>query len=308
MADAMQNGTTGSPKEAHSEDLKAAQEYWTEERRNAAKPYPMPEGTAPKEAEMAEPPKGEPGMTPHGHGSETHGAAHDEGRMGAAFGVPNPLAYPFRTVGKIYFNQAGGGYSASAAMVSPNVLLTAGHCVFGSRQWSTNMVFYPSFGSRAASDPLNHVACGRLSCRTSWVNNGDRPHDYAMVWMPSTPGNVIGWQGLLWNASNTGRVWTAVGYPATPNPPFNGNTMQEAVGTNVNGASGTFGLQGDNMEHGSSGGPWITKWGNDGPPGAHANGLQSFHIHDGDQVEYGPYFTDEVKSLFDWLNTPGNHW
>ena len=308
MANTTHDSTTGSPRENHSENLAAAQEYWTEERRNAAKPYPLPKGPTPVGAEAVEAPKGEPGMTPHGHGSEAHGESHEQKREGAAFGVPNPLAYPFRTVGKIYFNQAGSGYSASAAMVSPNVLLTAGHCVYGGKQWSTNMVFYPSSGSRAANDPVNHVACGRLSCRTSWINNSDRPHDYGMVWMPTTPGNTIGWLGLLWNAPTNGRTWTAVGYPATPNPPFNGNTMEEAAGTVKSNSGGVIGLNGDNMEHGSSGGPWITVWGNDGAPGAHANGLQSFHVKDGDQFEYGPYFTQEVDDLFNWLNTPGNHW
>ncbi len=307
MAQETPNGTAGSPKEHHTQELKALAEYWTEERRAAAKPYPLPTDKPPKQtSQAAEAPEGKAASTPHGQGSEPHPAPGKKAE--AAFGVPNPLAYPFRTVGKIYFNQAGGSYSGSAAMVSPNVLLTAGHCVYGSKQWSTNMVFYPSSGSRAATDPMNHVACGRLSCRQSWINNADRPHDYGMVWMPTTPGNTIGWLGLLWNAPTNGRTWTAVGYPATPNPPFNGNTMEEASGTMKSNSGGVIGLNGDNMEHGSSGGPWITVWGNEAAPGAHANGLQSFHVTDGDQFEYGPYFTQEVNDLFTWLNTPGNHW
>ena len=74
----------------------------------------------------------------------------------------------------------------------------------------------------------------------------------------------------------------------------------------ASGTAGTIGLTNDNMEHGSSGGPWITAW-NEATP-THANGLQSFHVHDGDTVEYGPYFTPEIQDLFNWLNTPGNHW
>jgi len=304
---AQETHNSGSPKENHTQELKAVAEYWTEERRNAAKPYPLPKGTPPHPSTEAPaaPAQEKAGTTPHGHGSEH--PDHEKG-AGAAFGVANPLNYPFRTAGKIFFNQAGSGYSGSASMVAPNMLLTAGHCVYSGGQWSTNMVFYPSYGKRAATDPMNHIACGRLSCKQSWVDHADRPHDYGLVWMPTSPGNTIGWLGLLWNAPTNGRTWTAVGYPATPNPPFNGSTMQEAVGTMKSNSGGVIGLNGDNMEHGSSGGPWITVWGNEAAPGAHANGLQSFHVKDGDQFEYGPYFTDEIKSLFDWLNTPGNHW
>jgi len=96
-----------------------------------------------------------------------------------------------------------------------------------------------------------------------------------------------------------------VGYPATPNPPFNGNVMDEAVGTVASSStSGTIGLTNDNMEHGSSGGPWITDF--NGSPREYANGLQSFHITDGDFTEYGPYFTADLKGLFDWISNPAN--
>lgn len=126
-----------------------------------------------------------------------------------------------------------------------------------------------------------------------------------MVWFDSAPGNQVGRLGLLWNAVTAGRVWDAVGYPATPSPPFDGNKMDEALGTvQSSSTTGTIGLSNDNMEHGSSGGPWITDF--NGSPREYANGLQSFHIDDGDTVEYGPYFTQDVKGLLDWISDPAN--
>ena len=217
MADS-KDQSVGSPKE-NEQAMKAVAEYWTEERRKAAKPIPLPKETVHKGLQTPELPKGEPGATPHGHGSEKQ-EGHAEERMGGAFGVPNPLVYPYRTVGKIFFNQGGGGFAGSAAMVSPNVLLTAGHCVYSGGAWSTNMVFYPSYGKRAGTDPANHYTCGRLSAKQSWIQHGDRAHDYGLVWIGAAPGNVIGWLGLMWNAPTAGRSWNAVGYPATPNPPL----------------------------------------------------------------------------------------
>ncbi len=296
------NQAVGSPKQS-PEQLTAAAEYWTEERRNAAKPITMPteqEGTA---KEAAPVPHGEAGQTQHGHGSEKDTAVHGES-LGQAVGAP--LNYPYRTCGKIFFNQGGGGFAGSAAMVAPNVLLTAGHCVYGNGGWSSNMTFYPSYGKRANNDPVRVVPCGRLSAWTGYTTGGNRAFDYGLVWMGTTPGNIIGWLGLLWNAPTANRLWEAVGYPATPHPPFDGNTMDSTVGGfAASSVSGTQGLTNDNMEHGSSGGPWITAWNE--AVRSHANGLQSFHLRDGDTVEYGPHFTQDVKTLFDWISNPANH-
>lgn len=297
-----QNEAVGSPR-VSQENLQATAEYWTEERRNAARPVPLPKDHPKHNEGMAEPAGGPAGQTPFGHGSEQQVES-----KGVALGtaVAQPLNYPYRTCGKIFFNQGGGGYAGSAAMVAPNVLLTAGHCVFNAGAWSTNMTFYPSYGSRAANDPVRAVTCGRLSAMSDWTSKGLRSSDFGLVWMGTTPGNVIGWLGLLWNAKSTGLVCEAVGYPATPSPPFNGNLMEATVGTMVGGnGTGTVGLNNDNMEHGSSGGPWLTAW--QETVRSHVNSVQSFHLHDGDTIEYGPYFNQNVKTLFDWISNPANH-
>jgi V8-like Glu-specific endopeptidase len=263
----------------------------------------LPAGEAEQGAEAEGAAGAESGSTESGRGES---ATDDEDALAGGAPVGNPFGYPYRTCGKIYFTQGAGHYAGSASLVAPNVLLTAGHCLFSGGNWSTRMVFYPSYPSRGDGDPVRAVACGRLSCRTSWFNSQDRAHDYGLVWMPSGPGNTVGWLGLAWNLPTGGRTWEAVGYPATPNPPFNGEAMDSAVGSAVAGAAaGTLGLSNDNMEHGSSGGPWITAF-NEAVP-AHANGLQSFHVTDGDFVEYGPVFTQEIFDLFTWISDPANH-
>ncbi len=301
MADTHDHGNSGSLKEELKPAAEAA-EYWTEERRKAAKPYPMPKGHEGGKAQAHEVPKSDPGHAPTGHGSEKEASHH--GAAEAHTLVANPLVFPYRTVGKLYFTQGGSGFSGSAAIVAPNVLLTAGHCVYANGQWSSNVVFFPSYGKRAGNDPFYRLVCGRLSCRTVYTKSYDRAHDYGMIWMPTGPGNTLGYVGPAWGQSTAGRVADAYGYPATPNPPYNGEQLCSAHGTYTSGAAtGTVGLTNDNMEHGSSGGPWFTTIGNS----LHTNGLQSFHVHDGDTVEYGPYFTDEVKTLLDYITNPANH-
>jgi V8-like Glu-specific endopeptidase len=283
----------------------AAEEYWTEERRAKAKPVPLPKvpaGTAPAATEPAK--RGETGHTQHGPGEEKNPDTHVEPRGTGGQAVAAPLNYPYRTVGKLFFTQGGSGFSGSAAMITPNILLTAGHCVYDGG-WSTNVAFYPSYGKRASNDRAYKFNYNYVAAWTAWTQHGNRAFDYGMVWFDSAPGNIIGWLGTLWNAPTGGRTWDAVGYPATPNPPFNGNVMDECLGQVASSSTaGTIGLTNDNMEHGSSGGPWITNWNETGR--THANGLQSFHIHDGDTTEYGPYFTQDLKGLMDWISNPAN--
>jgi V8-like Glu-specific endopeptidase len=306
MTEHHENRVVGSGRPASVGDLE--EEHWTEERRRAAQPVPLPTERPPDEqpvAEEAEPAeRGPTGHLPPNPPPKEQKETTGEQAESDASPVLNPLVYPYTTCGKLFFTQNGGGFAGSAAMVAPNVLLTAGHCVYNGG-WSTNIAFFPSYPKRAASDPAYHFTYSHVAAWTAWTQNGNRAFDYGMVWFDSAPGNTVGWLGLLWNVSTAGRVWDAVGYPATPAPPFDGNTMDEAVGTfTASSVPGTVGLTNDQMEHGSSGGPWITDF--NGSPREYANGLQSFHINDGDSVEYGPYFTDAVKGLFDWISNPAN--
>jgi V8-like Glu-specific endopeptidase len=307
MSNAKENKPIGSARGASGDRNElSTEEYWTEKRRAAAKPVPMPKAPAPGHPapETQEQPKGEPGHTGNGHGEEQDPAPNLAPRGTGGQAVAQPLSYPYRTVGRLFFTQNGGDFSGSAALISPNILLTAGHCVYEGG-WSANMAFYPSYPSRAASDPNYKFNYNYLACWTAWSQQGNRAYDYGMVWIDAAPGNQVGWLGTLWNAPTANRSWNAVGYPALPNPPFNGNAMDATVGQYAaSSISGVFGLTNDNMEQGSSGGPWITAWNESSP--THANGLQSFHIHDGDTTEYGPYFTQDLNNLMNWIANPAN--
>jgi len=305
MPNQNKNSIVGSKPQSKPTASDKEHEYWTPERRAAAKPFPLPKHEAKKtEGEAVErpQPQGEtghvtPGHPKHGsHETKNHGTQSDSG--GSA--VANPLIYPYSTCGKLFFTQGGNDYSGSASVVARNILLTAGHCVHNNGAWSTNVAFYPSY-----PEGKLHYSYSYEAAWTAWVNSSQRAYDYGMIWIENNPGDQLGWLGILWNASTSGRTWEAVGYPATPNPPFNGDAMDHTTGSFASSStSGTIGLNNDNMEHGSSGGPWITDF--NGSPREYANGLQSFHIHDGDFTEYGPYFTQDVKGLYDWISNPAN--
>lgn len=311
------NELVGSGPERKSAEAAAEEEYWTPERRAAARPVslapPSREEMASRPEQAGTPEAGQsghlPSSPPSGDTRESGDTAEREPEQPdlakGGNSVSWPLSYPYTTCGKLYFSQGGQDYAGSASVVAPNILLTAGHCVFGGGAWSQNVTFYPSYPSRGSADPAYRFSYSYEAAWTAWTQNGNRAYDYGMIWVDNAPGQLLGWLGLLWNASTSGRTWDAVGYPATPNPPFSGQAMDEAVGTFASSTvSGVIGLDNDNMEHGSSGGPWITDF--NGSPREYANGLQSFHINDGDFTEYGPYFTADVKGLYDWISNSAN--
>jgi hypothetical protein len=53
-----------------------------------------------------------------------------------------------------------------------------------------------------------------------------------------------------------------------------------------------------------SGGSWITDFNG---ASNYANGPQSFHLADGAFVDFGPYSTQDLKGLLDWISNSANH-
>jgi V8-like Glu-specific endopeptidase len=222
----------------------------------------------------------------------------------------NYWSAPATTTGKIFFtDHKGGNWVCSGSLVnSPaqNVVITAGHCVYGTaggelpagETWHSNWVFAPDYSNGSA--PFGYWSARQLWTVTNYVNNGDEQDDLgAAILNRNSAGQnavaLLGGQGMAWNQGNTQYVYD-FGYPAEA--PFNGRTLQECDGT-----AGWNGWPWVDMEMlncnftgGSSGGPWLMdfngQWGyinsvND------ANGYFAF----GGQMG-GLYFGNNAANLY----------
>jgi len=290
-------------------DERTREVFWTPERLAAAKParkIVSHRGSA-GQKQWLPPPIGEGGCTPHHLGNLKEPAAHAEPMIAGALGVAQPLSYPYRTIGKLFFTQKGELYGGSAVLIAPNVLLTAAHCVYDDGAWSAHVEFYPSYPSREGNDPFYRFGYHSLACWGSWIGDtGNYARDYAMVWVDAAPGQELGFLGLEWlgydGTNLEGRRWEAVGYPVVPNPPFDGSTMDHTVGSFVEGDQpGVIGMSNDNMGDGASGGPWLTSL-----AGRYVNGVTS-HTHDGESfTSFSPFFTSDVFALYKYISNPAN--
>jgi V8-like Glu-specific endopeptidase len=279
--------------------------YWTAERLKAAKPMPMPQavpGAVPK-AEEAAPMQGKSEgrdgqapaqqfrskpqqlytpetrtnsdagqvITPGAVG--TLGAHYTSTRVfpmftGANAGFSADRAYPYITVGKLFFSVNGAGFVCSASAIQRRIVATAGHCVHsgsgGSSGFHSNFLFVPAFRDGAA--PLMSWNWSAAIVTNTWATGGGtvpNAADYAMIEFadqrPPTGGSPValgfvtgwlGWQTLSLAANHTSKL----GYPC------NLDSCQKMQ----NVTSGAFrNTTPNNVEYGSdalggsSGGPWV---------------------------------------------------
>jgi hypothetical protein len=307
--------------------LEAAVE-WTTEEMLSAKPYPIPKVTEKMVSEFIEKmtatsPK--VGTTVAG-GIPSSTDRVDVEKIEELTGFPYPppfnqhevfaclyTLYPYCTIGKIYFNQGGGSWQASAASIGNNGIWTAGHCVHsGNGQatgWSTNLVFIPAL--RDNVHPFGQFTMRQLATTTDWYNHGNPGglfRDMGGAILNPLNGRkvsqVVGWLGFAWNFPRN-QVWMSLGYPA--DPPFNPglrmweDTAPYANDGSVPGSPQTIGI-GCSMTGGCSGGPWVLGFPNDpirgGPLTNYVNGNNSYRPTIGQPKEiYSPYYDDLAHSL-----------
>src|SRR5271165_5368585 len=124
---------------ASPEQTSEAMAEWTTEDFLAAEPYPMPEVDEEMVKDFIDKmttPSAKGGSTsPGGPPSPADGATSEDAAQLTGYPYPPPFnqhevlvpytTYPYCTIGKLFFNQGGGSYVASAAAIGKNGIWTA---------------------------------------------------------------------------------------------------------------------------------------------------------------------------------------
>ncbi len=282
-------------------NAKSITEYWTAERFRAARPMPMPH-VAPNATLREEPPaapagKSESGtarapvtqlraaplklfspgtvqqrseaevLTPGAAGS--FGAQYTSSRVfpmfsGSTASFSADRAYPYITIGKLFFTIAGVPYVCSASVIQHRIVATAGHCVHSgtSAGFHNNWVFVPAF--RDGTAPLLAWNWRAAIVTGTWAGGGGtvpNAADYAMIQFgdQSSGGRTValgdvtgwlGWQTLSLAANHTSKL----GYPCNLD---NCQKMQDITSGAFRTVSPNNVEYGSDATGGSSGGPWV---------------------------------------------------
>ncbi|MGH1477694.1 MAG: trypsin-like serine peptidase [Geminicoccales bacterium] len=202
--------------------------------------------------------------------------------------------YPYRAVGKLFFQVGAGSSHCSASVILRGVIVTAAHCIqdFGSGDTIfTNFVFLPGhYGAADATEeqiaPYGTFVPFAVSRPQSWSDGTDpgcgaaRENDLAVMAVPRNAegqliGDIVGMLNYGWNnlgfvsSPRTGDLNTAaistLGYPGLMD---GGAIMQRTDGptftTTFCGDATTAEIpqlwQGSNLTGGASGGPWTVNF------------------------------------------------
>ncbi|MEM9552748.1 MAG: hypothetical protein AAGC60_00695 [Acidobacteriota bacterium] len=282
-----------------TEAKKSAQEiesYWTPERRAKAKG--MSNRPAIEHTEDAREPDGpqktSPGFDPEASDSK---ARHRDRASSAlvftpATRVADPTAYPWRTVGKLYFTAGGEDFTGSASVIYTNTLITAAHNLWSGGVWSSDILFVPAFTDGV--EPFGSWTWQRASVMPGWQRNENEAYDVGTIEMRTgghdrrSIGAVVGYLGYTVNRTLP-REWTDVGYPRNyQDKRF--MYKQPGMYTRSLDRGSIVGKEGD-MAGGASGGPWLM------PPGDLdlVNGIHSFRNESRYPNEvFSPYFNTAI--------------
>jgi V8-like Glu-specific endopeptidase len=186
-------------------------------------------------------------------------------------------AYPYSTVGKLFFvippgaTEPAGNYVCSGSVIANNyTVLTARHCMYDVNTgiWYNSWVFDPAYNSGPNPKYQNSWIPRKLE---TWVTGSTSDYDIGLMQMNDldgagcngsdgshTLGSYTGYLGYLYGGDYTQRQWDVFGYPQAS--PFDGNHMyQDEAATGTLNPFGTTNIVeiGNPQTGGTSGGPWI---------------------------------------------------
>jgi V8-like Glu-specific endopeptidase len=280
---------SGEHKSKHSpEEIRA---YWTPERKASAKPEPFtPVRPSNPDPEPAAPPREQKdieGYDPTPAGERSSSTA--SGQL-TAEQVAHPTAYPWRTVGKLFYTKGTANYYASASAIHRNTLLTAAHVLYNGTAWAAQVTFVPALSG--TTEPFGSWYYDDFAAMPGWRDTLQTRYDVGVIWLNlggtnNEPiGQAVGYLGRTYNRTLP-RNWVDAGYPAAERTMYSdeGRYMQSYSGGRVVSKSGSLGP-------GVSGGPWL----NYGDL-TYANGVHSGSLSNTEKES--AYFNKEVSDFIE---------
>lgn len=180
------------------------------------------------------------------------------------------------TSGRLYFKHKGSPRSCSASLVdSPDILVTAGHCLAMYGVIHTDMQYFPS-----PKRSNIHYKAKAFFIPDRWRKNSDFSQDFGIIKLSRPVGGRTISLSSVYNPPKVAKV-IAYGYPG-------GATLYQVPGIYKYSSGYLYML--NSLRSGSSGGPWIDKYGR-------VAGVNSFHYVENPNIMYSPYFSTEFNRL-----------
>jgi hypothetical protein len=276
---------------------------WTAERMGAAKELPLKdidaatlEALKKRAAGMAV--RGAPTIVEHGelkpYKPEKPGKPDKPKPPEGAGNYQPPLTW----VGKVFFSTPDGDYSCSGGLIAPDLVVTAAACVQEqeSGDWYSDIAFGVQFKE---GNSLAEITGKCWATLKGWADPSDDTdpyfYDYAVIKLDSeSPVGNLGLQ-INWGDENY-ETATMLGYAGSDTATaIKGKLAPSEDGfvTLTHGKKGNF--------SGILGAPIVAKYAEKADADSNmVISLSAFSYKDEPGVQYGPYFDDSFKILFDY--------
>jgi V8-like Glu-specific endopeptidase len=127
-------------------------------------------------------------------------------------------AYPWRCICSLIITaQTGGVYVGTGWLVSPRLVITAGHCVYLHDEggWASQIEVIP--GRNGTSRPFGSAVSSAFRSVRGWTIDRDRDYDYGAILLPEDRrfGDQLGWFGFATREDShfSGITLNLSGYP-----------------------------------------------------------------------------------------------
>ena len=151
--------------------------------------------------------------------------------------VTNPKAYPYYTTGLIESiwhglrGTDGNTYTVTSygtgSLQGPNLLLTAGHCVYGdvtsegvlddgteNYTFPDEVHYYPGLNGNSDKTNCYDITASVIGIQKEYYENPDEDYDWAAVTLSSNIGNITGWNGKICDWYEKNHAVYSFGYPS----------------------------------------------------------------------------------------------
>ena len=209
-------------------------------------------------------------------------ADHFAAGVGGVFGaddrrrVPDNRAAPWRRICALRIRGAGGWLAGTGWLISPRIVITAGHCVFlpDENAWAREIIVIPALDG--TNEPLASARAERFYATSGWMRSARPDCDYGAILVPR-PGFVSAGAfefAALPDAALRRARARICGYPAdledATHPYFHGRVIDRLAPHELYYETDTFG--------GQSGSPiWIRDGAKDVVVGIHTTGRTRRH-------------------------------
>jgi len=222
---------------------------------------------------------------------------------------PNVGARIQQTAGRVFGTIDGGGFAASANVITSNsgdLVITAAHAVFdiSKGKYVDNWVFAPGYTN--GNSPNGRWTFRRAVVPNQWMNNVPEVMnwDIGMVLMGTVNGqhiqSAVGAQGIAFN-NQRGTYRNIFGYPCNIQ---NCASLITSEGYALKYPDNLYvgeGTPSGGMSGGASGGPVLIDYDSGTGEGTQVSVI-SFGISTVNNVLWGPYFGNDAQGLYNSVN------